>query len=34
MLCPCKSEKEYTQCCEPFIIGNQLPDTPEKLMRS
>lgn len=34
MLCPCKSEKEYAQCCEPFIIGNQLPDIPEKLMRS
>lgn len=34
MLCPCKSEKEYAQCCEPFILGNQLSDTPEQLMRS
>jgi SEC-C motif-containing protein len=34
MLCPCKSEKEYAQCCEPFIAENQLPDTPEQLMRS
>ncbi len=34
MHCPCKSEKEYAQCCEPFIIGNQLPNTPEQLMCS
>jgi SEC-C motif-containing protein len=34
MLCPCKSEKEYAQCCEPFIIGSHFPETPEQLMRS
>lgn len=34
MLCPCKSEKEYAQCCEPFIASSQLPETPEQLMRS
>lgn len=34
MLCPCKSEKNYVECCEPFILGAQLPQTPEQLMRS
>ena len=34
MLCPCKSEKKYAQCCEPFILGKQLPNTPDQLMRS
>jgi SEC-C motif-containing protein len=33
-LCPCKSKKNYAECCEPFITKNALPDTPEKLMRS
>jgi SEC-C motif-containing protein len=34
MLCPCKSNKEYKDCCEPFIKGLQLPQTPLELMKS
>ncbi len=34
MLCPCKSEKEYAHCCEPFIAKTKVPETPEQLMRS
>lgn len=34
MLCPCKSKKEYKQCCEAFILGTKIPETPEQLMRS
>ena len=33
-LCPCCSEKEFSQCCEPIIKGDLLPETPEALMRS
>lgn len=33
-LCPCGSNKAYKLCCEPFIVGTQLPPTPEALMRS
>jgi SEC-C motif-containing protein len=32
--CPCQSGKMYTQCCAPFICGETLPSTAEKLMRS
>lgn len=32
--CPCGSQKNYSSCCEPFIIGKQKPTTPEMLMRS
>ena len=32
--CPCCSEMPYSLCCEHFIEGLQLPDTPEQLMRS
>lgn len=34
MTCPCCSEKPFSECCEPFISGEQLPQTPEELMRS
>jgi SEC-C motif domain protein len=34
MSCPCCSEKPFSECCEPFISGEQLPQTPEELMRS
>ena len=34
MLCPCQSQKEYADCCEPFIAGRRLAPTPEALMRS
>ena len=33
-LCPCCSKKEFSQCCEPIIKGDLLPETPEALMRS
>ena len=33
-LCPCCSEKPYSQCCEPYILGEKIPPTAEALMRS
>ena len=33
-LCPCGSGREFSDCCEPFIKGESLPDTAEQLMRS
>lgn len=32
--CPCCSGKLYTNCCQPFIEGTELPTTPLALMRS
>jgi len=32
--CPCGSTKLYLKCCGSFIEGKNLPETPEKLMRS
>jgi SEC-C motif-containing protein len=34
MLCPCGSEKNYDQCCEPYIEGQLPAPSPEALMRS
>ena len=34
MTCPCGSTQTFEKCCEPFITGESLPDTAEKLMRS
>ena len=34
MKCYCGSEKEYSNCCEPFHKGNTYPSTSEELMRS
>lgn len=34
MSCPCGTEKQYTDCCEPFITGKALAPTPEALMRA
>ncbi len=34
MKCPCTSTKNFSECCEPFLKGDVLPDTAEKLMRS
>ncbi len=34
LLCPCCSQKEYEQCCQPFLSEHALPSTPEQLMRS
>ena len=33
-MCPCSSKKLYSECCEFFISGANLPITPEQLMRS
>lgn len=33
-LCACCSQKQFKDCCEPFITGKQLPSTPVALMRS
>lgn len=33
-LCPCGSGLEYSACCEPYISGDNLPETAEQLMRS
>ena len=32
--CPCRSEKEYTECCAPFHLGHVMPRTAEQLMRA
>ncbi len=32
--CPCGSEKDYSTCCEPLIMGNQKAETAEALMRA
>lgn len=32
--CPCGSERDYAQCCKPYLIGQATPTTPEALMRS
>lgn len=32
--CPCCSGRPYGRCCEPFLLGNRVPETAEKLMRS
>ncbi len=33
-LCPCGSNKSYSECCEPIIRGTSLAQSPEALMRS
>lgn len=32
--CPCCSAVPFSDCCEPFLSGTILPDSPEALMRS
>lgn len=34
MECYCGSKKPFSECCEPFLDGKALPETPEELMRS
>lgn len=34
MKCPCCSQLDYEQCCEPFLKGKKKPSTPSELMRS
>lgn len=33
-VCPCGSNKPYTDCCERYLDGNAIPATAEALMRS
>ncbi len=33
-LCPCGSQKQYVECCEPVIKGERKAVTAEELMRS
>lgn len=33
-ICPCGSGKDYTDCCEPLLLGSQAAATAEALMRS
>ena len=33
-LCPCKSGKNYADCCEKIINGTVKAETPEALMRA
>jgi SEC-C motif domain protein len=32
--CPCDSKLTFDRCCEPYLTGNKVPETAEKLMRS
>lgn len=32
--CPCCSGLEYSLCCQPWLNGEAIPDTPQALMRS
>ena len=32
--CPCGSKLDYAACCQPFLSGVSIPDSPEALMRS
>lgn len=32
--CACNSNRTYNNCCEPYLLGKNFPDTPEALMRS
>ena len=34
MICPCGSQKDFSNCCEPYLKGDAPAPTPEALMRS
>jgi len=34
MPCPCGSRKQYLDCCGRYIERQEIPETPEQLMRS
>lgn len=34
MLCPCQSNLEYEKCCGPYLSGEAIAPTAEKLMRA
>ncbi|MBU0505139.1 MAG: YchJ family protein [bacterium] len=32
--CPCGTGINYENCCQPYLLGSEKPDTAEKLLRS
>lgn len=34
ILCPCGSQTNFADCCEPYLSGKAIPPTAEALMRS
>lgn len=34
LICPCGSQKNYSDCCEPLLSGEKFATSPEALMRS
>lgn len=34
MKCPCGSNQNFAECCQPFLKGSSFPETAEQLMRS
>lgn len=34
MICPCCSQHDFSNCCQPFLLKDKHPTTPEQLMRS
>ena len=32
--CPCGSDRDYARCCQPYLVGQANPESPEILMRS
>lgn len=32
--CPCGSDFEYSNCCGRYLVGDEIPQTAEQLMRS
>ncbi|HEC18066.1 MAG TPA: hypothetical protein ENI97_01840 [Gammaproteobacteria bacterium] len=32
--CPCGSQNDFSNCCEPYLTGQAIPPTAEALMRS
>ena len=34
MSCPCGEGPELSECCQPFLSGDAMPETAEQLMRS
>ncbi|NER81006.1 MAG: zinc chelation protein SecC, partial [Leptolyngbya sp. SIO1D8] len=33
-LCPCGSQRPFSACCEPYLLGQAIAPTAEALMRS
>ena len=34
MSCFCGLNRSFSECCQPYILGDKTPNTPEQLMRS